>query len=468
MGCTVTTWFSRPPHKVSSLDICYSTDVNSILAHFNFSGRSAREIASGIEAAVRTGDIEPGERLPSVRRLAVELEVSPATVASAYRDLRSRGIVTGRSRGGTTVSLRPPLRVRSEAPVPVGTRDLATGNPDPRLLPDLEEALRLVAMRTRLYREPLVVGEFAAAARSRLEEIGLDGSEFTVVGGAMDGIERVLQAHLRPGDRVAVEDPGYSGVLDLLAAMGFERHPVRVDNEGMIPDTLAEALRFGVSAVVLTPHAQNPTGAFITPARAADLRAVLDSAPEVTVVEDDHLGLSADAPYGTLVDRRSRWAFVRSVSKTLGPDLRVALLTGDPVTVSRVEGRMSLGAGWISGVLQRLVAALWNDPGVDALVTQAARTYSARRQALIAALRLRNITAFGASGLNVWIPVTQESSVVAGLLERGWAVRAGEAHRLTAPPAVRVTTATLEPEEAEAFSEDMLAVLHPPHRTRIA
>jgi DNA-binding transcriptional MocR family regulator len=414
--------------------------------------------------------------LPSVRRLAVELEVSPATVASAYRDLRSRGIVTGRSRGQTTVSLRPPLRIWAEAPVPVGTRDLATGNPDRRLLPDIEEALRSVAIRTRLYREPPVVPEFAAAARIRLEEIGLDGSEFTVVGGAMDGIERVLQAHLRPGDRVAVEDPGYSGVLDLLAAMGFERCPVRVDNEGMIPednegmipDGLAETLRFGVSAVVLTPHAQNPTGAFITRTRAADLSAVLDSAPEVIVVEDDHLGLSADPPYGTLVERRSRWAFVRSVSKTLGPDLRVALLTGDPVTVSRVEGRMSLGAGWISGVLQRLVAALWNDPGVDALVKQAARTYSARRQALIAALRRRNITAFGASGLNVWIPVTQESSVVGGLLEKGWAVRAGEAHRLTAPPAVRVTAATLEQEEAEAFSEDMLAVLHPPHRTRIA
>lgn len=442
--------------------------MNSILAQYHLTGRSAREIASGIEAAVTAGVLGPGERLPSVRRLAAELEISPATVASAYRDLRSRGIVTGRSRGRTTVSLRPPLRARAEVSVPTGTRDLATGNPDPRLLPDLEEALRSVALRTRLYREPPVAAEFAAATGVLLREIGLDGSEFTVVGGAMDGIERVLQAHLRPGDRVAVEDPGYSGVLDLLAAMGLERSPVCVDNEGMMPEALAGALRSGVSAVVVTPHAQNPTGASITQSRAADLRAVLDSAPEVIVAEDDHLGLGADVPYSMLVEGRSRWAFVRSVSKTLGPDLRVALLAGDPVTISRVEGRMSLGAGWVSGVLQRLVAELWNDPGVAALVTQAARTYSTRRRALIEALRRRDVAAFGASGLNVWIPVSQESSVVAGLLEKGWAVRAGEAHRLTAPPAVRVTTATLEPEEAEAFSEDMLAVLHPPHRTRIA
>src|SRR5215216_4778367 len=103
----------------SPLDICYSTDVNSILAQYHFSGRSAREIASGIEAAVTTGNVEPGERLPSVWRLAVELEVSPATVASAYRDLRSRGIVTGRSRGRTTVSRRTEGNLSPGSTLPV-------------------------------------------------------------------------------------------------------------------------------------------------------------------------------------------------------------------------------------------------------------------------------------------------------------------------------------------------------------
>lgn len=435
---------------------------------YHISGGSAKEIAVGIESAVAAGALRPGDRLPSVRRLASEIGVSPATVASAYRDLRSRGIVTGHSRSRTAVSLRPPMKTQAEAPIPASVRDLATGNPDPRLLPDLDEALRSVAVRTRLYREPPVVPEFAAAARDRLREVGLDGCEFTVVGGAMDGIERVLRAHLRSGDRVAVEDPGYSGVLDLLAAMGIEPYPVRMDGEGMLPDALAEALRSGVSAVIVTPHAQNPTGASITPARAADLRSVLDPSPEVIVVEDDHLGFGADLPYGTLVDRRPHWAYVRSVSKTLGPDLRVALLAGDPVTVSRVEGRLSLGTGWVSGVLQRLVAALWTDPSVTALMTRAARTYSARREELIEALRRRNVTAVGPSGLNVWIPVAKESPVVAGLFEKGWAVRAGEAYRLTAPPAVRVTTASLQPDECERFSEDLVTVLRPPRRTRIA
>lgn len=438
------------------------------IEQYQISGTSSRAIASSIEDAVTSGVLQPGATLPSVRQLASELEVSPATAASAYRDLRFRGIVTGHSRSRTTVSPRPPLAGPIQAPLPEGVHDLATGNPDPQLLPDLNEALRSVTVQRRLYREAPVVPEFAAAVPVKLKEIGLSETAFTVVGGAMDGIERVLQAHLRAGDRVAVEDPGYPGVLDLLPAMGLERYPVHMDEKGIMPDALAEAVRSGVSAVVVTPRAQNPTGALITPSRANELRSVLDSAPGVLLVEDDHFGLDGCSPYNTLINQQHRWAFVQSVSKTLGPDLRVALLAGDPVTVSRVEGRLALGAGWVSSILQRLVAALWTDPEAAVRTGEAASTYSKRRQALIDALLWRSIAAFGVSGLNVWVPVDRESSVVAGLLEKGWAVSPGEAYRLTAPPAVRVTSAALQPEEAEKFAEDLLAVLGRSHRTRTA
>src|SRR5207247_2282200 len=127
------------------------------------------------------------------------------------------------------------------------------------------------------------------------------------------------QGRRGPGDRVAVEDPGDSGVLDLLGALGLVPEPMALDDEGVRPEALAAALAGGAQAVVLTPRAQNPTGAAFTPSRARRLRVLLDEHPGLLVVEDDHAGPVAGVPALTVCHRRrERWAVVRSVSKWLG------------------------------------------------------------------------------------------------------------------------------------------------------
>jgi DNA-binding transcriptional MocR family regulator len=118
-----------------------------------------------------------------------------------------------------------------------------------------------------------------------------------------------------------------------------------------------------------------------------------------------------------------------------------------------------LGTGWGSHILQELVVALWSDRSTTALVMKAAETYSTRRDALIAALERHGIAAHGRSGLHVWVPVAQETPVVTGLLERGWAVMAGERWRLQTPPAIRITTAALMPREAEQLAADVADVI---------
>jgi DNA-binding transcriptional MocR family regulator len=136
------------------------------------------------------------------------------------------------------------------------------------------------------------------------------------------------------------------------------------------------------------------------------------------------------------------------VCKSLGPDLRLAVLAGDETTIARVEGRRSLGTGWVSHLLQALVASLWEDPAVERRLRDAAETYSGRRRALIDALGAHGLAAHGRSGMNVWVPVREEASTLAAMAAAGWALRAGEPYRIQSPPAVRVTVSTLAPEDA--------------------
>jgi DNA-binding transcriptional MocR family regulator len=274
----------------------------------------------------------------------------------------------------------------------------------------------------------------------------------------------VLQAHLRPGDRIAVEDPGYVAVFDLIAALGLVAEPVAVDDGGPLAADLERALRTGVEAFVLTPRAQNPTGAAVGPARARELGAVLAKHPDVLVIEDDHAGPVAGVPAVSIAKGRERWALLRSASKSLGPDLRLAVLAGDATTIARVEGRQSVGTGWVSHLLQDLVTALWSDPATDDALRRAAATYTTRREAFVRALAAHGIMAHGRSGLNVWVPVPEEAAVVAALAHAGWAIRAGERYRLRSGPAVRITTATLVPRDGERLAAALAEALRPARR----
>jgi DNA-binding transcriptional MocR family regulator len=148
---------------------------------------------------------------------------------------------------------------------------------------------------------------------------------------------------------------------------------------------------------------------------------------------------------------------VRSTAKYLGPDLRLAVVAGDALTVRRVEGRFGVGPRRVSLLLQQLVLALWSDPSAGRQLARTAGIYAQRRQALRAALEGHGIASHGATGLNAWIPVPHESRVIAALAERGWAVAAGEPFRLRRAPGIRLTIATLAPDAAARFAEDLAA-----------
>jgi len=101
------------------------------------------------------------------------------------------------------------------------------------------------------------------------------------------------------------------------------------------------------------------------------------------------------------------------------------------------------------------VAATWSDRACEALLRAASEAYTGRREALLAALAAQGVAATGRSGLNVWIPVREESAAVAFLAARGWAVRAGERYRTRTGPAIRITIATLAAREAVRLARDV-------------
>ncbi|MFE4253239.1 aminotransferase class I/II-fold pyridoxal phosphate-dependent enzyme [Streptomyces sp. NPDC056910] len=418
-----------------------------MLGEYRIEGRRAAEIAASVERAVGEGDLQPGQLLPPMRELAQHLGVNPNTVAAAYRTLRERGVIETAGRRGSRVRSKPATTAREliRVDVPAGVRDVSNGNPDTALLPPLAEAFAWAAAQGDkapvLYGDGPLEPELARHARVAFDKDGIPEGPVAVASGSLDAIERVLAVHLKPGDAVAVEDPGWGSLLDLVPALGLRLVPVGVDDDGPLADEVERALSAGARALVVTDRAQNPTGAAVTAPRARALRKVLAAHKDVLLIEDDHGHGIVDLALYPLAGVTRHWAFVRSAAKAYGPDLRLAVLTGDAVTVDRVQGRQRLGPGWVSRILQRAVARLWTEGAVDTHAVAA--SYGQRRDALIAALAERGVEAHGRSGMNVWVPVPDETGAVARLLHAGWAVAPGARFRMGAAPGVRITVSTL-------------------------
>ncbi|MEO1064592.1 MAG: aminotransferase class I/II-fold pyridoxal phosphate-dependent enzyme [Actinomycetota bacterium] len=429
------------------------------MSRFAVSGRRAADICDAVEQAIRDGVVGPGDQLPTVRSLADELGVSPTTVAAAYRQLRQRGVISTHGRGGTRVHLRPPLDVPVSEPLPPDVRDLRVAAPDPQVLPDRRGVLAgldATAVGPGDDDLPYLVDLLTKDLLTddvRAEHLAMAGS-------ANAALAQVLAATLRPGDRVAVEDPADPVVRDLLTAEGYQLMPLAMDQRGVRPDRLDAVTRGPAHAVILTPRAQDPTSTAFDEARRAELTAVVDDHPELLIIERDPVGPVAGVNYRTiLTGERDRWAVLRSFGMGLGSDLDVTTIAGDASTVARVRGRQVLAGGRVPMLIQRLVLELLSSDEVLRTMSLAARTYGARRVTFLAELRNRGIIAQGLSGPYVWLPVDREHHVTDPLLQRGWAVTAGERFRIDAEPGLRIATSRLTTDEARRLADDLLEVL---------
>ena len=394
---------------------------------------SPHGIAAAVARLITSGDLAPGDRLPTVRELAADLGVSPATVSHAWQALSSVGLIVSRGRSGSFVMATPrkwlPPRFQGLAGQLEATRlDLSTGTPDPALLPALGPALSRVSMRagTVSYLDQPVIPELEATLRSTWS---YDVEAVTVVDGALDALSRAMEIVVRFGDRVVVEDPGFPPIFDLLDHFGAVRVPVGLDADGMRPDLLEEALKLRPTVVVLQPRAQNPTGRSMTKTRAEELARVVKrsrQASDAIIIEDDHSGEIAatrDVSLGSWLP--DQVIHIRSFSKSHGPDLRIAAVGGKTELIEQLVARRILGPGWTSRMLQTMLHDLLTNSTSVSEVNDARRVYRARQRKLSEALTREGLTVSPADGINTWLPVADERTAVVQLAAAGIRVAAG-------------------------------------------
>jgi GntR family transcriptional regulator / MocR family aminotransferase len=321
----------------------------------------SRQIYVRLREAILTGSLPGGERLPSSRDLAEQLQVSRTVVLLAYDQLLAEGFVQGRHGSGTYVckgvtaktqgSGGKGAKVRvsrfglsAEAAVSRGPSggshskvmryDFSYRRPPVERFP-FETWQRILTRKSRSapvrmldYASPAGSLDLRAAIAAHLRRsraVQCEASQVIIVNGSQQALDLAARVLLERGDDAVIEDPNYQGARDAFLAAGARLNPVQVDNEGLIPSQLPKRARLAF----VTPSHQFPTGTILSLGRRM---ALLDWAKRTgaVVIEDDYdgefryEGRPVESMQG--LDRDGRVIYVGTFSRTIFPALRIGYL----------------------------------------------------------------------------------------------------------------------------------------------
>lgn len=383
-------------------------------------------IAHAIAADIRRGRLRPGDPLPGSRTLAETLGVHRNTVLAAYCELQAEGWIDSAPARGTFVSTtlpeptprRPGAALRAGVPArpafelppgpelapPIartpGLLALPGGVPDVRLVPAaaLARAYRRALARRDLlgYGDPRGLPELRAALATMLAAtrgLACGEHDLVVTRGSQMALYLVARALLRPGDLVAVEDPGYRPAWEALRLAGAQLVPLPVGPHGLDVDALAALLaQKPVRALYTTPHHQYPTTVTLAAGRRLQLLA-LARAHRLAVLEDDydhefHYEGRPVLPLAS-IDTAGSVVYIGTLSKVLAPGLRIGYVVAPAPLLDRVAALRTFVDYSGDRTLEAAAADLLTRGDVGRHIRRARRTYLARRDALAAALHTR-------------------------------------------------------------------------------
>ena len=394
-----------------------------------------------LRAAIRTGRLRAGAKLPPTRVLAAQLEVSRGVVVEAYSQLIAEGYLVAGAGRGTSIAdglaQQPPAPRAPSGPRPRVRYDLRSGVPDLSFFPrrewqsatsvalrELPDAALSYGSRRGLRQLRIALADYLGRVRA----VVADPERLFIAAGAAHAMGILWQTlRQRGARRIALEDPVWQALSATVANAGLEAVPVRVDDHGL---DVAQLGNLEVNAVVLSPAHQYPTGAVLAPDRRAELIAWARHRGTL-IVEDDY-----DAEYRYDRDPIASLqglapesvAYVGTATKTLAPGVRL----GWVLVPSHLVGEMAVQHGVARAVpsvlIQSAYATLLERGDIDRHLRRTRRHYHARRNVLIDALagQLPTVSVRGAAaGLHViaWLPDgADEDTIADAAADRGDAV----------------------------------------------
>lgn len=403
------------------------------------SDSSSDRIASSLREWIAAA--HPGAQLPSTRALVADFAVSPVTVQKALRRLIGQGLIESRPGIGTFVrSIRTArsndygwqtaalgMRLHS---MPHGSTALRTtsndvialhsGYPDKELLPE-----RLVrAAFTRIARSESVVSRPPTAGlpdlqswfASQLGAITPSGlttpvaSDVVILPGSQSGLSTLFRTLVGAGQPLLIESPSYWGAMLAAAQVGVQLIPIPSGTRGPNPEDLDRAFRqTGARAFYAQPNFANPSGGQWSAEVGDDvLRIVREHG--AFLIEDDwahDFGITTDSAPLAARDDSGHVVYLRSLTKSVSPAVRVAGLIARGPARDRILADTQAQAMYVSSALQAVALDVVTQPAWRAHLRALRQQLAGRRDLLIDALRehapTTHLEAVPSGGLNLWL-----------------------------------------------------------------
>jgi DNA-binding transcriptional MocR family regulator len=425
-----------------------------------------QQLAQQLSALIADGTLKPGARLPSIRQLCNERDLSPATAMRAYQLLESQSLIETRTRSGHYVSRQAgdraaePRTSRSTARstrVAVsdlvfqileasGQRDvipLGSAFPAPTLFPWPKLARYLGSSARRMDPWSTVTSlphgnlELRRQIAQRYLRQGCQVSvdDVVVTSGALEGLTLALQILTRPGDAVAIESPSFYGCLQAIEALGLQAieiptHP----GEGVDLAALDQALgKHPIRACWFMTRLQNPSGATMPEAKVRDLVRLLEKRG-VPLIEDDVYGELQFAPGSRpakAFDRKGLVLHCGSFSKCLAPGYRVGWVAAGRFTESLRRRKITTTLG-TSLPAQQAISVLLQEGGYEAHLSRLRAALQTQQAAALQSLQKhlggRYRVALPQGGYFLWLELAQgvdALALYAQALDKGISIAPG-------------------------------------------